>query len=104
MAAKCWLIKRSGTYYSFEGATGKRTSLKTKNKSQADQIIATMNAPAQNAALNLTLAKVYLRNSDPAVARAPGGPCSMRSSAIDGRSRRCHTFGRRSWNLWATFQ
>jgi integrase len=68
MAAKYWLFKRNETYYVEDTTTRKQWSLKTKNKAKAEQIIATMNAPAQNAAMNLTLAKVYLRNSDPAVA------------------------------------
>ena len=55
-------------YYAFDTATGNSVSLKTKDKAQANHLVVAMNEASQQAAMNLSLAKVYLRHSDPQVA------------------------------------
>ena len=57
-----------GTYYAFDTVTGNSVSLKTKDKAQANHLVVAMNQAGQQAAMNLSLAKVYLRHSDPLVA------------------------------------
>ena len=58
-------FKRSwGTWYAFDNATGNSVSLKTKDKAQASHLVVAMNEVGQQAAMNLSLAKVYLRHSD----------------------------------------
>jgi len=55
-------------YYAFDTITGNSVSLKTKDKAQANHLVVAMNQAGQQAAMNLSLAKVYLRHSDPLVA------------------------------------
>jgi hypothetical protein len=57
-----------GMYYAFDTVTGNSVSLKTKDKAQANHLVVAMNQAGQQAAMNLSLAKVYLRHSDPEVA------------------------------------
>jgi hypothetical protein len=58
-----------GMYYAFGTVTGNSVGLKTKDKAQANHLVAAMNEASQQAAMNLSLAKVYLRHSDPLVAK-----------------------------------
>jgi hypothetical protein len=57
-----------GMYYAFDTVTGNSVSLKTKDKAKANHLVVAMNEAGQQAAMNLSLAKVYLRHSDPLVA------------------------------------
>jgi integrase len=57
-----------GMYYAFDTITGNSVSLKTKDKAKANHLLVAMNEAGQQAAMNLSLAKVYLRHSDPLVA------------------------------------
>lgn len=65
MKNRYWLIKRSGSYYAHDSENGRRESLGTKNKAQAQRLIAAKNETVQNTALNLQLGKVYLAGHDP---------------------------------------
>ena len=65
MKNRYWLIKRSGSYYAHDAENGRRESLGTKNKAQAQRLIAAKNETVQNTALNLQLGKVYLAGHDP---------------------------------------
>jgi integrase len=56
-----------GTYYAFDTVTGNSVSLKTKDKAEAARLLVAMNEAQQQAAMNLSLAKVYLRHSDPMI-------------------------------------
>jgi hypothetical protein len=58
---------RGGMFYGVDKTTGKRTSLKTTDKAEATRTIAAMNEAGQQPAMNLSLARVYLRHSDPLV-------------------------------------
>jgi len=58
---------RGGTYYAVDKTTGKRASLQTNDKAEAARQIAALNEAASQTALNLSLARIYLRHSDPQV-------------------------------------
>lgn len=60
-----WLMNRDGTYYAKDSQTGKRESLGTKSKVQAQRLIVAKNEVIRNPALNLQLGKVYLAGHDP---------------------------------------
>jgi len=63
------LIRRPwGVYYLKNKITGQQESLKTSDKAEATRLLVAMNEAQQQAAMNLSLAKVYLRHSDPLVA------------------------------------
>ena len=55
-------------FYSYDTETGKRTSLGTANKEEAEQIINAKNQATRQPAMNLEMARVYLHHSDPAYA------------------------------------
>lgn len=58
---------RGGTFYCVDKTTGKRSSLHTGDKAEAVRQVAAMNEAASQTALNLSLARIYLRHSDPLV-------------------------------------
>lgn len=60
---------RGGTFYSVDKTTGKRSSLETNDKAGALRKIAAMNEAAQQTAMNLSLARIYLPHSDPLVGK-----------------------------------
>jgi integrase len=58
-----------GMWYAFDTTTGNSVSLKTKDKAQAIHLVVAMNESVKQAAMNLSLARVYLRHSDPMVSK-----------------------------------
>jgi hypothetical protein len=60
---------RGGTFYCVDKATGKRTSLNTTDKAEALRQVSALNEAAERTALNLSLARIYFRHSDPLVAK-----------------------------------
>lgn len=60
-------LRRKSVYYAFDDTTKTFTSLKTKDKTQASRLIMAMNEAGKQPAMNLSLARVYLRHSDPMV-------------------------------------
>ncbi len=60
-------LRRKSVYYAFDDTTKTFTSLKTKNKAEANRLLMAMNEAGQQPAMNLSLARVYLRHSDPLV-------------------------------------
>ena len=56
---------RGGMFYCVDKSTGKRTSLHTTDKAEAQQLIAAKNQSQHQPALNLELARAYLSGSDP---------------------------------------
>jgi hypothetical protein len=60
-------LRRKSVYYAFDDATKTFTSLKTKDKAQAERLLMAMNEAGKQPAMNLSLARVYLRHSDPMV-------------------------------------
>ena len=73
MKTKYQLIRlsyRGGMYYycDTEDPSRRRYSLKTKNKAEAQRLLLAMNEAGQQPAMNLSLARVYLKHSDPLTA------------------------------------
>jgi len=58
------LFRRGMVFYSEEIGTGKRKSLKTGNKREAEQILAAQNATHGNAALRFKMAEAFLSTVD----------------------------------------
>jgi len=59
------MFSRRGVFYAQHNSTGKQESLGTKNRQEAEKLIAAKNAAENNRLLNLALAKVYISASDP---------------------------------------
>ncbi|MEP6662930.1 MAG: hypothetical protein ABJC04_04615, partial [Verrucomicrobiota bacterium] len=55
---------RGGTFYCVDTKTGKRNSLGSASKDEAQQIIAAKNQAERQPVLNLQIAKAYLAGSD----------------------------------------
>src|SRR6185437_8110255 len=55
---------RGGTFYCVDKTTGKRTSLKTSDADEAQQIVDAKNQAERQPVLNLQIAKAYLAGSD----------------------------------------
>src|ERR1700760_3399522 len=71
MSTRYRLIQRAhrgGMFYCVDKTTGKRTSLKTTDADEAQQIIAAKNQAERQPVLNLQIAKAYLAGSDNGVA------------------------------------
>lgn len=67
MKARYRLIRRGirgGAFYSVDTRTGKRISLSTSDKDEAERIIAAKNEAERQPVLNLHIAKAYLAGSD----------------------------------------
>ena len=60
-------LRRKSVYYAFDDTTKTFTSLKTKDKAEATRLLMAMNEAGKQPAMNLSLARVYLRHSDPMV-------------------------------------
>jgi integrase len=66
MKTKYTLFRRNGVYYSQDSATGQQKSLRTRDESEALQLINARNEAHRQPVLNLQLARAYLTASDPA--------------------------------------
>lgn len=53
------LYRRNGTYYAHESDTGKQTSLRAKDKTEAVGLLAARNQAVAQPILNVAMAKVY---------------------------------------------
>src|SRR4051794_39508596 len=60
--------ERGSTFYCVDAETGKRTSLNTKDRDAAKQIVFAKNQAVKQPAINLQLAKAYLAGSDSGIA------------------------------------
>jgi len=58
------LFRRAGMFYCEDSTTGKQTSLRTKDESEAKTLINTRNEAVRNPAMNLQIAQVYLQHAD----------------------------------------
>jgi hypothetical protein len=56
-------LRRRSVYYAFDNTTKTFTTLKTKD----NRLLKAMNGAGQQPVMNLSLARVYLRHSDPMV-------------------------------------
>src|SRR5260370_31341817 len=60
--------ERGSTFYCVDTQTGKRSSLKTKDRDRAEQIVLAKNQALRQPTLNLQIAKAYLAGVDSSVA------------------------------------
>jgi hypothetical protein len=60
-------LRRKSVYYAFDNESKTFTSLKTKDKAEANRLLMAMNEAGKQPAMNLSLARVYLRHSDPMI-------------------------------------
>jgi integrase len=66
MKSKYILFRRNGVFYVEDTATGKQTSLRTKDEAEANGLLSARNEASRQPILNLHLARAYLTASDPA--------------------------------------
>ncbi len=66
MKTKYTLFRRGEMFYMQDSATGKQTSLRTKDGTEAKSLLEARNAAQRQPVLNLHLARAYLTASDPA--------------------------------------
>jgi integrase len=59
-------LRRKSVYYAFDNTTRKFQSLDTKERQEAERLVAGLNEAGRQPAMNLRLARVYLQHSDPA--------------------------------------
>ncbi|MGO8838314.1 MAG: tyrosine-type recombinase/integrase [Limisphaerales bacterium] len=62
------LFQRSGVYYAEDTATGKQSSLRTRDKADAARLLNAKNEAMHQPAMNLQIAQVYLQHGDPTLA------------------------------------
>jgi integrase len=62
------LFRRAGVFYCEDTITGKQLSLRTKDEAEARTLLHTKNEAHRQPVMNLQIARVYLRHSDPLVA------------------------------------
>ena len=60
-------LRRKSVYYAFDNNTKTFQSLKTKDKAEAERLLVALNEAGKQPAMNLSLARVYLKHSDPMV-------------------------------------
>ncbi len=66
MKTKYTMFRRGGVFYAQDSATGKQTSLRTKDETEAKSLLNARNEAQRQPVLNLHLARAYLTASDPA--------------------------------------
>jgi len=66
MKTKYTLFRRGEVFYIQDSATGKQTSLRTKDETEAKRLLNAKNEAQRQPTLNLHLARAYLTASDPA--------------------------------------
>jgi hypothetical protein len=62
-------LRRKSVYYAFDNTTKTFESLKTKDKAEATRLVLALNEAGKQPAMNLSLARVYLRHSDPMISQ-----------------------------------
>jgi integrase len=62
-------LRRKSVYYAFDNTTKTFESLKTKDRSEAARLLLALNEAGKQPAMNLGLARVYLKHSDPMVSQ-----------------------------------
>jgi hypothetical protein len=62
------LFQRSGIFYCEDTSTGKQTSLRTRDRADAQRLLHVKNEASHQPAMNLQIAQVYLQHGDPALA------------------------------------
>lgn len=62
------LFRRNGTFYCEDTNTHRQTSLRTKDLTEAQTLLAVKNEAVRQSAMNLQIAQIYLHHSDPTLA------------------------------------
>lgn len=62
-------LRRKSIYYAFDNTTKRFSSLKTKDKAEANRLLTAMNEPGRQAGLYLSLARIYFQHFDPQIAK-----------------------------------
>ena len=62
-------LRRKSVYYAFDNTTKNFQSLKTHDRAQAERLLMALNEAGKQPAMNLGLARVYLKHSDPMVSQ-----------------------------------
>jgi integrase len=62
-------LRRKSVFYAFDNTTKTFESLKTKDRAEAERLLMALNEAGRQPAMNLGLARVYLKHSDPMVAQ-----------------------------------
>ena len=62
-------LRRQSVYYAFDTQTRRFQSLRTRDRAAAARLLVALNEAGRQPALNLGLARVYLRHSDPHIAQ-----------------------------------
>ncbi len=65
MKTRYWLTRRGTTFYAMDSETGRRLSLRTTDRHEAEKMLHARNDVADKPRLGLALAKVYLEAYDP---------------------------------------
>jgi hypothetical protein len=74
MKTKFILFRRGPVFYAEDTATGKQTSLRTKDETEARSLLNAKNEAHRQPVLNLQLARAYLSASAPPLRNALGKP------------------------------
>ena len=61
-------LRRKSVYYAFDNTNKTFQSLKTRDKAEGERLLLALNEAGKQPAMNLSLARVYLKHSDPMVA------------------------------------
>lgn len=62
-----WLYRRDGVFYLHDSQSGKRESLETRSRSEAQEVRKARNQASERPTLGLALAKAYLSTQDPQI-------------------------------------
>ncbi len=62
-------LRRKSVYYAFDNTSKTFQSLKTNDKSEAKRLLNALNDAGRQAAMNLSLARIYLQHADPMVSQ-----------------------------------
>ncbi len=94
MKTKFTMFRRGEMFYMQDSATGKQTSLRTKDETEAKSLLNARNEAQRQPVLNLHLARAYLTASDPAFVErtwqtgaAQGDAAALTAEHIDWQSR-----------------
>jgi len=68
------LFRRAGVFYTEDTATGKQTSPRTRDETEAKSLLNARNEAQRQPVLNLHLARAYRRPATPRLWNAPGRP------------------------------
>ncbi len=62
-------LRRKSVYYAFDNTTKTFQSLKTNDQAEAERLLIALNEAGKQPAMNSSLARVYLKHSDPMVSQ-----------------------------------